>query len=1023
MRTKAWRGRLRVAAGVLLLLLAATAATAQDEQGPRFFRKGTMDGTADGMTEAQFKAAFPEYFPVQSSGVARPADVPDIFGPGCVLSVGNLFMKVTNFGVIGNPWAGTLSSDPSGQWRGASGIEYLDYIGLAVGAVNPEATDPNAIRRVSSVTEWRPPSLDPVDKMYRAYDGILNGARFVNDDNDTYPQDYGIYRAGEPRIDEDFLDGIDNDGDGLIDEDYGAIGQQTFTCRMRDDTPQAINAVAAEKHVPLGLEVHQMAWAYSIPGFTDFNVVQYTIYNVSGHPLDSLYVGGFVDMDCGPVSAGAYWQDDKDLAGFPSCWLPHQTLSSDRRLQDPASRAAGTPNGVSEDSSLCSNWNIRINGFSIVDDDGDLNRTIGIPTFLLVDHTIDPLQVSSTGPPMGATGPSRVGFRAFRSYTGNTPYVGGGGPRTDQQRYEFMSGAAGTNIGTLEADGEMKDGFIIQDRGEEKGDYMSWWSCGPWLNVANGGQIQVTVAFTIAEGNKELAYTFANAYKTAYDNGFAPDGGAALLATYPSLANAYAIQVAFEGIYELRSDWPWLTNGHGRETMVHPTAGQGAITSHDCRDTGDRTVTYQGLADWFDYDCNYCTGAYNSIMKLGMFHRTWNADAPPPNPNLNVGAQYNYFANPSRVVPAGDNQITLAWDNISEVTPDPKTNWLDLRGYRVWKAANWQRPVGSAGPSDNDWSLLGEFRQFHYYNLVDGVWVLSQQNYTKSSPTATDSVCPRMYVPNYNYPAGSAHCPSGCVDSATVDICLQLDDLWDRQSGQVIRAAKMGCVVDDSNKCMGAFACRLGQDARACADTINWEHRVRYPVGRYQLVDREVKNGFVYFYSVTAFDSTPTGRRGEYSMLEGRRSATESDGVSPQASVRAAKSAWVVPNPYRGYRNIAERPSSWDMTPNGSDPTGTHIDFMGLPRGKWTVKIFTVSGDWVQTLRSDDPVNESIRTPLPGPGGTTVPGYNRQQDNPNDGQARWNLISRNGQDIVSGIYLFTVESDGGTQRGKFVVIR
>ena len=55
---------------------------------------------------------------------------------------------------------------------------------LAVGAVNPYATDPNAIRRVSYFTEWRPPTLDPVDKIYRAYDGILNGARFVNDDDD-----------------------------------------------------------------------------------------------------------------------------------------------------------------------------------------------------------------------------------------------------------------------------------------------------------------------------------------------------------------------------------------------------------------------------------------------------------------------------------------------------------------------------------------------------------------------------------------------------------------------------------------------------------------------------------------------------------------------------------------------------------------------------------------------------------------------------------------------------------------------
>ena len=46
-----------------------------------------------------------------------------------------------------------------------------------------------------------------------------------------------------------------------------------------------------------------------------------------------------------------------------------------------------------------------------------------------------------------------------------------------------------------------------------------------------------------------------------------------------------------------------------------------------------------------------------------------------------------------------------------------------------------------------------------------------------------------------------------------------------------------------------------------------------------------------------------------------------------------------------------------------------------------------------------------------------------QQENAADGQASWNLISRNGQDVVSGIYMFSVESDQGTQQGKFVIIR
>jgi hypothetical protein len=47
----------------------------------------------------------------------------------------------------------------------------------------------------------------------------------------------------------------------------------------------------------------------------------------------------------------------------------------------------------------------------------------------------------------------------------------------------------------------------------------------------------------------------------------------------------------------------------------------------------------------------------------------------------------------------------------------------------------------------------------------------------------------------------------------------------------------------------------------------------------------------------------------------------------------------------------------------------------------------------------------------------------KQQDTAGDGQARWNLISRNGQDVASGIYLFTVSSRRGMQRGKFVIVR
>jgi hypothetical protein len=47
-----------------------------------------------------------------------------------------------------------------------------------------------------------------------------------------------------------------------------------------------------------------------------------------------------------------------------------------------------------------------------------------------------------------------------------------------------------------------------------------------------------------------------------------------------------------------------------------------------------------------------------------------------------------------------------------------------------------------------------------------------------------------------------------------------------------------------------------------------------------------------------------------------------------------------------------------------------------------------------------------------------------QKETPDDQQATWDLLSRNGQDVVSGIYLFSVETvSGARQQGRFVIIR
>jgi hypothetical protein len=122
--------------------------------------------------------------------------------------------------------------------------------------------------------------------------------------------------------------------------------------------------------------------------------------------------------------------------------------------------------------------------------------------------------------------------------------------------------------------------------------------------------------------------------------------------------------------------------------------------------------------------------------------------------------------------------------------------------------------------------------------------------------------------------------------------------------------------------------------------------------------------------------------------------------VTPQSSAQDADAfqegnVYVVPNPV-----TAASTAAWNLGPTNADPSGEKLEFRNLPRCRSTVRIYTVSGDLVQTL-SHDGTN----------GAGTLP---------------WNLVSRNGQSVASGIYLYSIEpSDRRFRRivGKFVVIR
>ncbi|MBN2544023.1 hypothetical protein JXI42_14280 [bacterium] len=146
------------------------------------------------------------------------------------------------------------------------------------------------------------------------------------------------------------------------------------------------------------------------------------------------------------------------------------------------------------------------------------------------------------------------------------------------------------------------------------------------------------------------------------------------------------------------------------------------------------------------------------------------------------------------------------------------------------------------------------------------------------------------------------------------------------------------------------------------------------------------------YFVVTAFDFGQISK--DLNSLESNK-RNNALHIVPKGEAAASKKVTVVPNPYR----IDTR------YPIEEDPTRTwteysrKIRFLNLPK-KSTIRIFTVDGDLVRKLQHD---------------------YDDSGLDTED----WDLISRNDQAVVSGIYIFVVteEDTGESQEGTFVIIK
>jgi hypothetical protein len=179
-------------------------------------------------------------------------------------------------------------------------------------------------------------------------------------------------------------------------------------------------------------------------------------------------------------------------------------------------------------------------------------------------------------------------------------------------------------------------------------------------------------------------------------------------------------------------------------------------------------------------------------------------------------------------------------------------------------------------------------------------------------------------------------------------------------------------------------------------------------LARYKLTIGGLRDGFKYYCAVTAFDLGNS----QIAPLESGRSQNQLVAVpGPQPGERPESKPTVFPNPYR----VEAR---WDQGTNVRDH---YLWFANLPE-RCTLRIFTLAGDLLFEKGFDGATyqGEGVR-------GIYDPASSLGKPELSGTMFGWDLLTRQGQAIATGLYLYSVEDrTGGNHKytvGKFLVVK
>jgi len=752
----------------------------------------------------------------------------------------------------------------------------------------------------------------------------------------------------------------------------GAVSEQDFIAVFSDTCTTCPNlgtdTMDRRRHRPIGVEVtrRSLMWSYSYA--QDFVLFDYAVKNISGERLKQIYIGLYVDGDVTsaiPHSGDLYGADD--LCGFRR-WQPASYL------REP-----------------CPPDSNQVNLAWIADNNGDLHRP---QEFLHVPHVTaariirtpdDSTQVSFNWWSTNWWNASLdFGPQAKKTYR-DLGFGNLGTPWGDRNKYHFLSN------GEIDYDQAMVGTIGYLD---------PTWVMPPveWIDsVVAGLDSRYLLSFGPFALDPGQVLPFVVAYVAGMNFHRDPNN----LQNLPDYPELWYENVSFDSLGKNAMWAEWIYDNPGVDTDSDGYAGEFRI----CNLSNDSTLLCDTVVDTSaDPDTPYvhCYWAYevaDTIWYKGDGVPDFRGTAPPPNPS--TYSFVNRFGDTCRGLRAYPEvgKVRVVWNGvIAENTADPFTRNYDFEGYRVYIARDDRATSFSVVDSYdrenyNRWEWSSAARRF----VLKHVPFSLQQLRCLYGDSCGDTT----WWPE-NYPrTRPLVIPGGPEGSEKVYYFEPQDYNRSVLANDPINATTRIRKVYP----LSPRPPQVNPDSIAIYfpnrdDTLYFTEEGYLKYYEYEYVFEDLLPTVPYYFNVTAFDfgfpelDLPGLENNPALLPKAMYPLPSSDAIAQDGL-----GVFVYPSPYRldgDYREHGlEGRERWQLP----DDRTRAIHFANLPP-KCTIRIYSLDGDLIREFPHDvDPLDYLAN------------------------HATWDLINRNSQLVVSGLYYWSVEDDSGdVQVGKLVII-